>query len=215
MPIKWILLTGVLLSYFISPLLPVSWGWENSFLEWLQVVILAVGLVLNCKWWHDAKSKGHHESACFLFWASPLWLLMVGRELSWGRVFYPNGFDTVNGPSFVSLAQLPYGAIVNPMLAVIIVVWLFAVIKYDLYKLPYKLLKEKNFPISELAISILALAVAGFGEKKLHLPVMEEFDECLSYLGLILTAYCVNKALQTKPSLEQGDGWRNETSITA
>lgn len=198
MPIKWILLTGVLLSYFISPYLPISWGWENSFLEWLQVVILAVGLVLNCKWWHNAKSNGHHKSACFLFWASPLWLLMIGRELSWGRVFYPNGFDAVNGPSFVSLTQLPYGAIVNPMLAVVIVIWLFAVIRYGLYKVPYQLLKEKCFPVSELAISILALAVAGFGEKMLHLPVMEEFDECIAYLGLILTAYCVKKALSQK-----------------
>lgn len=198
MPIKWILLTGVLLSYFISPLLPASWGWENSFLEWLQVVILAIGLVLNCKWWHDAKSNTDYGSSRFLFWTTPLWLLMIGRELSWGRVFYPNGFDAVNGPSFVSLAQLPYGAIVNPMLAVIIVIWLFAVIKYGLYKIPYKLLKERLFPVSELAIAILALVVAGLGEKKLHLPVMEEFDECLAYLGLILTAYCVKKAFLKK-----------------
>lgn len=196
MPIKWILLAGVLLSYFISPYLPVSWGWENGFLEWLQVVILAVGLVLNCKWWHDAKSNGNHSRERFLLWASPLWLLMIGRELSWGRVFYPNGFNAVNGPSFVSLAQLPYGSIVNPMLAAVIVVWLFAVIKYGLYKIPYQLLKEKRFPVSELAITILALAVAGFGEKKLHLPVMEEFNECVAYLGLILTAYRIKNALK-------------------
>ncbi|MDF2635813.1 MAG: hypothetical protein K0R78_2687 [Pelosinus sp.] len=197
MPIKWILFTGVLVSYFISPYLPISWGWENSLLEWLQVIILASGLVLNYKWWHDAKSAGDWSAARFLTWAVPLWLLMIGRELSWGRVFYPNGFDPVNGPSFVTLAELPYGTIVNPLLAVTIVVWLIAVIKYDLYKIPYKLLKEKHFPVSELSITILALVVAGLGEKKLHLPVMEEFDECLAYLGLILTAYCVSKALKS------------------
>lgn len=197
MTIRGILLIGVLLSYFISPYLPISWGWENSFLEWQQVVILAVGFVLNCKWWHDAKSTSN-PGRRFLLWASPLWLLMIGRELSWGRVFYPNGFDAVNGPSFVSLAELPYGAIVNPTLAVIIVVWLFAVIKYGLYKTPYQLLKEKCFPVSDLTISILALVAAGLGEKTLHLPVMEEFDECIAYLGLILTAYCVKKALSLK-----------------
>lgn len=195
---KWILLTGVLLSYFISPYLPISWGWENGPLEWLQVVILAIGLVLNYKWWYDAKANDDHGSARFLLLATPLWLLMVGRELSWGRVFYPTGFDAVTGPSFVSLAQLPYGAIVNPLLAVIIVVWLFAVIKYGMYKIPYQLLKEKHFPVSELIISILALVAAGLGEKTLHLPVMEEFDECLAYVGLILVAYCVKKALLLK-----------------
>lgn len=198
MPIKWILLIGILVSYFISPYLPISWGWENGLLEWLQVVILAIGLVLNYKWWHDAKANDHHGTARFLLLATSLWLLMIGRELSWGRVFFPNGFDAVTGPSFASLAQLPYGAIVNPLLAVIITVWIFAVIKYGLYKIPYKLLKEKHFPVSELAISILALIVAELGEKKLHLPVMEEFNECLAYLGLILVAYCVKKALLLK-----------------
>lgn len=196
--IKWILLTGVFLSYFISPYLPLSWGWENSFLEWLQVFILAIGLALNCIWWKDAKSNDDHPSARFLFWAAPLWILMIGRELSWGRVFYPNGFSSVSGPSFITMAELPYGVLVNPLLAVIIVIWLFAVIKYGLYKIPFQLIKERSFPVSELTIAIFALIVAGLGEKKLHLPVMEEFDECLAYLGLILTAYCVKNALKNK-----------------
>lgn len=197
-PIKWILLTSVLLSYFISPYLPDSWGWENSLLEWLQVIILSLGLALNCKWWQDAKSAGDFTTARFLNWATPLWLLMIGRELSWGRVFYPNGFNTATGPSFLTLAELPYGAFVNPLLAIIIVVWLYAVIKYGLYKIPYQLVKERRFPASELAITFLAFVVAALGEKKLHLPVMEEFDECLAYLGLILTAYCVKAALRSR-----------------
>lgn len=195
--IKWLLLTGMLLSYFISPYLPISWGWENSFLEWLQVIILTFGLALNCKWWHEAKSDGDLATACFLGLATPLWLLMIGRELSWGRVFYLSSFDAVNGPSFLTLAELPYGALVNPVLAIVIVLWLYAVIKYDLYKIPYQLLKECRFPASELAITILAFVVAELGEKNLHLPVMEEFDECLAYLGLILTAYCVKAALRS------------------
>ncbi|WP_312518594.1 hypothetical protein [Anaerospora sp.] len=196
MPIKWILLAGVLASYFISPYLPISWGWENSLLEWLQVVILSAGLVLNCKWWQDAKAIGNASASLLLFSALPLWLLMIGRELSWGRVFYPSGFDPVEGPIFLSLAQLPYGAIVNPLLAIIILVWLFAVIKYGVYKIPYQLLKEQRFPASELVIAVLALVIAGIGEKQLHLPVMEEFDECIAYLGLILTAYRVKNALK-------------------
>lgn len=198
MPIKWILLVGVLLSYFISSYLPLSWGWENNLLEWLQVVILSVGLVLNYKWYHDAKTIRNTPASLLLVSALPLWLLMIGRELSWGRVFYPIGFDPAEGPLFLSLAELPYGAIVNPFLAIIIVVWLFAVIKYGLYKIPYELFKERRFPTSELIIAILALVIAGIGEKQLHLPVMEEFDECIAYLGLILTAYRVKCALKQK-----------------
>jgi len=198
LPIKWILLAGLLVSYFISPYLPISWGWENSLLEWLQVAILSAGLVFNYKWWHDIKATSNSSASLFLASALPLWLLMIGRELSWGRVFYPNSFDAINGPSFISSAELPYGAIVNPLLTVIILIWLFAVIKYGLYKIPYQLLKERRFPTSELVIAILAFVIAGIGEKKLHLPVMEEFDECIAYLGLILTAYRVKNVLKSK-----------------
>ncbi len=157
---------------------------------------MSAGLVLNFKWWQDAKAIGKSSAALFLANALPLWLLMIGRELSWGRVFYPNGFDPIEGPMFLSLAQLPYGAFVNPLLAIIMLVWLFVVIKYGLYKIPYQLLKEQRFPASELVIAVLALVIAGIGEKQLHLPVMEEFDECIAYLGLILTAYRVKAALK-------------------
>lgn len=195
MPIKWILFAGVLASYFISPYLPLSWGWENNLLEWLQVIILSVGFVLNFKWYQDAKATDNSSAPLFLASTLPLWLLMIGRELSWGRVFYPSGFNPIEGPTFLSLAQLPYGAIVNPLLAIIIVVWLFVVIKYGLYKIPYQLLQERRFPTSELIIAVLALVIAGIGEKQLHLPAMEEFDECIAYLGLVLTAYRVKDAL--------------------
>lgn len=195
---KYLLLLGVLLSYFISLYLPVEWGWENSLLEWLQVAILVLGLVLNYAWWQEAKLANKLSNVRFLAWATPLWLLMIARELSWGRVFYASGFDAVNGPSFVRLAQLPYGSLVNPLIAVIIIVWLYAVIKYALYKIPYQLIKERLFPITELVITVLAFVAADIGEHKLHLQTMEEFNECLAYLGLILTSYGVKNALQKK-----------------
>ena len=115
---KWLLLLGVLLSYPISHYLPLMWGWENSLLEWLQVAILALGLVLNYRWWQQAKADNNLSNTRFLACATLLWLLMIGREISWGRVFYPSGFDVVNGPSFLTLTQVPYGSLVYPVLAV-------------------------------------------------------------------------------------------------
>lgn len=195
---KWFLLLGTVSSYFLSPYLPVEWGWENSFLEWLQVVILVSGLFLNCIWWHEAKGKGNLSAARFLSGGVPLWLLMIGRELSWGRVFYPSGFNPVDGPSFLSLAELPYGWLVNPLLAIIIAVWFYAVLRYALYKVPYTLLKTDRFPAAELAVTVLAFIAAELGERRLHLQTMEEFAECLAYFGLVLTAYCVRTALKKK-----------------
>jgi hypothetical protein len=194
---KYFLLIGVLLSYFISDYLPVEWGWENSLLEWLQVAILVVGLILNYTWWQEAKSMDKNtNNARFLLWTIPLWLLIIARELSWGRVFYPRGFDAVAGPSFLPLSQLPYGPIVYPLLTIIIVVWLYMVVKYRLYKIPYELLKGHRFPVADLIITAFAFIDADIGEHKFQLQNMEEFDECLAYLGLILVAYYVQKALR-------------------
>lgn len=193
------------MSYFISHYLPVAWGWENSLLEWLQIVILALGLILNYKWWQEAKLANNLSNVHFLAGATPLWLLVIGRELSWGRVFYTSGFDVVNGPSFLPLAQLPYGSFVYPLLAVIIVVWLYVVIKYALYKIPSRLIKEGRFPFAELIITVLAFVVADLGEHKLHLQNMEEFDECFAYLGLILILYKMKMALSEKKENVMGE----------
>ena len=193
---KWLLLLFVSLSYFIIPYLPVAWGWENGLLERLQIAILTLGLILNYRWWQEAKLDNNLSDTRFFAWITPLWLLMIGRELSWGRVFYPKAFDPVNGPSFLNLTQVPYGSLVNPLLTVIIIVWLYAVIKYALYKIPYQLLKNRRFPVTELIITIAAFAVADIGEHKLNLQTMEELNECFAYLGLIWVAYSVKRALR-------------------
>jgi len=199
--LKYFLLMIVVLSYFVGSYLPPSWGWENSPLEWSQVVILSLGALLTGGWWHQARSAGQYRHARFFAWAIPLWLLMVGRELSWGRVLYPIGVDPVSGPYFISVSQLPYGPIVYPVLTVIIVTWLFAVIKYKLYAIPYELFQQNRFPTSEFFLVILSFLVAYIAEKQLHYEIMEEIVECVAYLSLILTAYRVKVSLQQRNTI--------------
>lgn len=186
---KWVLLIGVFLSYFISPYLPDAWGKENGFLEWLQVVILTLGMVLNYIWYQEAKYDNNISSKRFLAWTTPIWLLIIGRELSWGRVLYPRIFNVILVKNATHL-----------LLTIIIVVWLYIGTKYDLYKIPYKLLKERRFPIIELTITAIAFLVADLAEHRLHLPQMEEFNECIAYSGLILVAYYVKTALEREKS---------------
>lgn len=199
--LKYFLLITVILSYFVGSYLPPSWGWENSPLEWSQVVILSLGALLTGFWWYQARSVGQYHHACFFAWAIPLWLLMVGRELSWGRVFYPLGIDPISGPYFVSVSQLPYGAFVYPILTVIILSWLFAVIKYRLYAIPYELFQQSRFPTGEFLLVVLSFIVAYIAEKQLHYEIMEEIVECVAYLSLILTAYRVKVSLQQRNTI--------------
>ena len=193
---KYILMMIVIISYFIGSYLPLTWGWENSPLEWSQVVILLSGALLSAKWQQDAKSAGRQHHALFFAWSIPLWLLMVGREMSWGRVFYSVGIDAVTGPYFISVSQLPYGPIVYPIITIVIVTWIVAFTKHKLYEVPYELFKQGLFPIGEFLLVIFAFIMAYIAEKKLNYEIMEEIVESVAYLSLILTTYRTKIALQ-------------------
>lgn len=198
---KYPLFALIMLSYYISFHLPLTWGWENGPLEWAQVVILAVGALLTGYWWQEAISSRQFHHARFFAWAVPLWLLMIGRELSWGRVFFPAGLDPVSGPYFISVAQLPYGKFVYPALTIIILAWLYAVIKYRLHAFPCDLFRQNRFPTGEFILVVCSFVVAYIAEKYLHNAIMEELVECIAYFSLILTAYRVKVALQARNTI--------------
>lgn len=185
----------VILSYFFSSYLPVTWGWENGPLEWAQVIILTFGAVLSGYWWQEMKSNKLYRPAGFFFWSLPIWLLMISRELSWGRVFYPAGIDPLSGPYFISVSRLPYGKFIYPVITLILFVWLYAVIKYKLYAIPYELFQQERFATGEFIIVIVSFGVAGIAEKYLQNAILEESVECIAYLALILTAYRIKVAL--------------------
>lgn len=199
--LKWFFLLGLVLTSFLNPYLPQAWVWENSPLEWLQVDILAAGMVLNYIWWKEIRSVNHQSTARFLAWTVPIWPLLIVRELSCGRVFYLRDFHPYHGPTYLSLTEFAYGWTVHPLFAVAIIAWLYGVIKYSLYKIPYKLFKKGRFPVAELAMTLFASVAATIGEKKLHLQTTEESYETFAYLGLILIAYGIKIALQ-KETLE-------------
>lgn len=195
------LLAVIAFSYFADSTLPLTWGWENGPLEWSQVVILATGALLTGCWWQEAISSRRFHHARLFAWAIPLWLLMIGRELSWGRVFYQAGLDPIEGPYFISVAQLPYGKFVYPVLAMIILSWLFAVIKYKLYAIPYELFRQGRFPTSEFILVVLSFVTAYIAEQHLHKAIMEELVECVAYLSLVLTAYRVKVSLEQRNTI--------------
>lgn len=199
--LKYPLMAVIAFSYFSDSTLPLTWGWENGPLEWSQVVILATGALLTGYWWQEAISSRRFHHARLFAWAMPLWLLMIGRELSWGRVFFQAGLDPIEGPYFISVAQLPYGKFVYPVLAIIILSWLFAVIKYKLYAIPYELFRQGRFPTGEFILVILSFVTAYIAEQHLHKAIMEELVECVAYLSLVLTAYRVKVALEQRNTI--------------
>ncbi|GMB00060.1 hypothetical protein [Pelosinus sp. IPA-1] len=202
---KYFLITIIFFSYFIGKQLPPSFSFENSPLEWSQVVILLMGALLTAKWRQEAKATARYHHARFLTWSIPLWLLMAGREMSWGRVFYPLGINPTTGPFFIPVSQLPYAPIVYPTIGVVILLWLFAVMKYKLLAIPYQLFQQGHFPIGEFLLVILAFVVANIAEKVMHFEIMEEIVECVAYLSILLTEYRIKTTLQQSAKVKDED----------
>ncbi|MPL68867.1 hypothetical protein SDC9_14600 [bioreactor metagenome] len=164
--------------------IPEQWGWENSVVEWLQVAVLALGLLLSWK----------QPSGSFGLFTTPIWLILIGRELSWGRVLFPLGVNA-HGPYFPALKQLWYGQAVYPIVAILLLGWIFAIIKYKLYKVPLAMIKNKTFPWINLAITFLGVVTTHFSEHILHLQKVEEIAETVVYVGFIVLALQIKQAV--------------------
>lgn len=75
--------------FLLNMVLPVSWGEENGVLENLQMIWLVLGAV----WcWFMARKKGlpdwGGDAAAFWYSGLLLFVLLIGRELSWGRALF-------------------------------------------------------------------------------------------------------------------------------
>lgn len=134
------------MSYF----LPQTISWENGFLENIQVVVLLFGGVLAFSFYQKSKQNKIH--AMWLT-ASSFFLLLVGRELSWGRVFFPTKM-TGDGPKFIAMSQVPHHMLLNIFIGIFIAVIVVGMI----FTIPWKTLLFK-VPVPKLYFSLTFIGV--------------------------------------------------------
>lgn len=73
----------LLLAFVLSLFAPPSWAAENGPVEWLQVLILSATCFLAVLVYYHG--VGTIRDRRLILWTIPLWLLIIGRELGWGR----------------------------------------------------------------------------------------------------------------------------------
>ena len=103
----------------LSFVLPIEYSYENHFLENLEVVILFLGIVICIG---EIRDFILYDSIKFYVASIIIYILMIGRELSWGRVFYPIGMDKNGEQIFVKVHELWYGSVVYPMVGILILI---------------------------------------------------------------------------------------------
>ena len=165
---------AIILFFFLPP----SIAYENGPLENLQVVQLVVGALVA----FTAARKTLDKNARNIWYCGAvIFLLCAGRELNWGRVFYPTGDHN----SFVSIHELWYGSVVYPLLVVIMLATLYTLWRSKIFAY----IEIVKLPFWDLLLFIILYLTANYAE---HRPmvffgqhfdgeILEELFECLCY----------------------------------
>lgn len=177
----------------LSFVLPIEYSYENHFLENLEVVILFLGIVICIGKIRDFIL---YDSIKFYVASIIIYILMIGRELSWGRVFYPIGIDKNGEHIFVKVHELWYGSVVYPIVGILILIALILLVVYF-----YQSRRQGicwYIPLGEflffIVTSILGQFVFDRGLVQFgnYNQLLEESCEIIAYIALVCCTYDIS-----------------------
>lgn len=177
----------------LSFVLPIEYSYENHFLENLEVVILFLGIVICIGKIRDFIL---YDSIKFYVASIIIYILMIGRELSWGRVFYPIGMDKNGEQIFVKVHELWYGSVVYPIVGILILIALILLVVYF-----YQSRRQGicwYIPLGEflffIVTSILGQCVFDRGLVQFgnYNQLLEESCEIIAYISLVCCTYDIS-----------------------
>ena len=177
----------------LSFVLPIEYSYENHFLENLEVVILFLGIVICIGKIRDFIL---YDSIKFYVASIIIYILMIGRELSWGRVFYPIGMDKNGEQIFVKVHELWYGSVVYPIVGILILIALILLVVYF-----YQSRRQGicwYIPLGEflffIVTSILGQFVFDRGLVQFgnYNQLLEESCEIIAYISLVCCTYDIS-----------------------
>lgn len=185
------------LMVFLLPqafILPVECSYENHLLENLEVFVLGIGFInMLYKTANLNKDKiNKFYLACGIFY-----IIMIARELSYGRVFYPIGIDKNGEQIFMNIHQIWYGPIVYPIIAVLVLIALFLMIQ------TYKYIKKEqiicSIPRYSIRLFIIMMILSQIVFEKILIEfladygqLLEECTEILAYCSLVCFTYDIS-----------------------
>lgn len=177
----------------LSFVLPIEYSYENHFLENLEVVILFLGIVICIGKIRDFIL---YDSIKFYVASIIIYILMIGRELSWGRVFYPIGIDNNGEQIFIKVQDLWYSPVVYPIVGILILIALILLVVYF-----YQSRRQGicwYIPLGEflffIVTNILSQCVFDRGLVQFgnYNQLLEESCEIIAYIALVCCTYDIS-----------------------
>lgn len=181
--------TAFCLAYTLSFHLPKWSSYENGPIEIIQNLVLIFGGAQAVRYAVRGKSPWRNLWAA----AVPIWIICVGRELSWGAVFMPPADFSEIGPFYTS-SSLPYKFLVAPTVGALLLVSAFIFIRSKVWRLCRYIWRSGHFPLLETGITGIALLLMTAAENNMGLSlqnylgygqIFEETVELAAYLFLL------------------------------
>ncbi len=183
-----------LLMFPLAAILPESYGEENGVIENLQMLWLFGGLIL-CAAVHDHRFRDWGGRPYALWKAGIIYyFLLIMREISWGRTFFPTGDG-----GFISYNEMGlYGQLVHPTVALLILALLVLLYRAK----AWRALMMTKIPVTSAILFLLFTGFAWVGERTsfafFHGEVAEELAEFGSYMMMFLMTRDAESRLRSK-----------------
>lgn len=190
---EWALLAALAACYPASLVLPAAWAREGGLLESLQVVVLCAGSVLALLMYVRTRPA---RVAMLALWVSPVWLLLAGRELSWGRAWLPDHSAAADTTAAMALWFQP---LARPGAAVLLAVLVLSAVYYRIDG-PLRAAFARRMPWVMLVVLLAAAmgSTCAEGHMSCHLDrvlasaqTFEELCELLAYVALVMVQHVV------------------------
>ncbi len=178
----------------LAAILPESYGEENGVIENLQMLWLFGGLIL-CAAVHDHRFRDWGGRPYALWKAGIIYyFLLIMREISWGRTFFP----TEDG-GFISYSEMGlYGQLVHPTVALLILALLVLLYRAK----AWRALMMTKIPVTSTILFLLFTGFAWVGERTsfafFHGEVAEELAEFGSYMMMFIMTRDAEMRLRSK-----------------
>ena len=172
------------LLFPLGLLLPDWWGWENGPVENTQVLILCAGAFFS---W-QASRRQNDQLHTLWSWTIMIWLLMVGRELSWGRVFFAPVSIGSQGPVFPSIQDVWYGPYCYPVLTVLMLSTLVGLWRNFTWE---KIKPRLRIAIVDCSLLLLAVLASQLVFEKNLIPLLSPYSQMLEELSELIAYWCM------------------------
>lgn len=158
--------------------MPESWGYENHWIENVQMLVLLLCFIL-C--WRAKTDRAFWHSLAFLF------VILALREVNCGRTL----FFAVEGKenAYLKWSQIPYGGVVRLAYKAFIVAVACVFARVGGLRTGVRLLKGAKLPVWNALAGAAAVPATVLSERYFGYATLEELAELVVYLAMASTLW--------------------------